>query len=137
MAGSIAFGEPDTTFDGRHIRHIFCGGNGVQQLINEAKDDDTSGTVGNHDYKGQPLAGTHAAGASAVSGFAKTNQIVSFDEAAVYNGDREKDLWLLIYADMLPDRAPDPYVTIPCSFDISVTGKFRWHASGHAQTEAM
>lgn len=131
--GSIRMNMNEASFPNYHYRSIFFRDGAVRSLQDSRHSDSTSGSTLNENLKAQPLDGTHAAGVSARTEPYLTNQVMAVRESSIYNEDREKDYWLLVYSDMLPIR--HNALNEHCSFDISVTNKYEWMATGKGQIE--
>lgn len=131
--GSIKVNEPafqnQSTLTNRHVRHIFVNSGKVYDLRDETHEDKT--TTGAEVVKLGPIKGVHGANVEPFQYPMWTNQIRAYTENHIYNRDDNKDLWLLVYADMLPGDPLWQADAFTCSFDFKIRNKYEWTASGY------
>lgn len=109
----------------RHLRNIFYTNGRVYNLRDDcAADSSNTGTLGNQDYKNNPIySGDH-------DGYPQlTNMMTTQASVLPFNRNQEHDVWLFIHADNMM-RAEESF----CTFDFSVKNKYHWIDTGSTTT---
>lgn len=110
----------------RHLRDIFYKNGRIYSLKDEAQFDQTNyGSLVGQNAINNPVVATGLdADKDKFPNY--TNMVENNHHVLPYNRDQSQDVWLLIYADMLPRQA----ASSACRFDFTAESKVQWLATG-------
>lgn len=131
--GSLKINQSHAAADAnqRHLRKVFWSDGRIRNLKdNVPADRDGVGTLNAQNLVNNPVNPTLVTEQN-------VNMISSGQNCLPYDRARKRDVWLLVYADMLVRPETESSTPIPCSFDYSIENKYSWLDTGFANTSTF